>query len=283
MSTDNIDDQSPYGTFATGAFANRLLSVTRSLPTSWLGRRAMFIIRRLARLSIGAVCDTELFGARLRMYSQGNVSEKRALYAPQFFDLEERQALRDLAEDNAVFIDIGANIGLYSFSTAAAFKQHRNTRIIAVEPHPVISKRLAYNLSLNPEMPIEPMVMALGDRDGHMTLVSSTDNLGESRLLQSDETADNDTVEVPVKTLLGLLEAQKVERLDGMKIDIEGYEEAVLTPFFEQAPEALLPRLIIIEKNLEQWKTDLIKLAARRNYKPVKTTRMNLMLERVKD
>ncbi|MGI9396653.1 MAG: hypothetical protein ACR2OS_04060, partial [Paracoccaceae bacterium] len=64
---------------------------------------------------------------------------------------------------------------------------------------------------------------------------------------------------------------------------IEGYEEAVLTPFFELAPEALLPRLIIIENNLEQWKTDLIKLAAKRNYKPVKTTRMNLMLEKVKN
>ena len=135
--------------------------IIRSLPANWLGRRLMFILRRIAALGVGDTVDTELFGFSMRLQSRGNLSEKRALYAPQFFDLEERQALASLAKDNAVFIDIGANMALYCFSMAAAFRNFENTRILAVEPHPITASRLAYNLSLNPDMPIELVVEAL--------------------------------------------------------------------------------------------------------------------------
>ena len=68
--------------------------------------------------------------------------QKNVLYMHRNFWFRRTPALIALAEDNAVFIDIGANIGLYSFSTASAFKNFENTRILAVEPHPVISRRL---------------------------------------------------------------------------------------------------------------------------------------------
>ena len=225
MSLVKIDDHSEFGTFSASGATAKLILLIRKLPTGWFGKRLMFAFRRLARRGIGDIYDTVIFGARLRMYAEGNVSEKRALYAPQFFDLEEREALKDLAEDEAVFIDIGANIGLYSFSTASSFKNYRGTRILSVEPHPIISRRLAYNASLNPDLPIEPIVMGIGDRDGSMTLSTPEHNLGESRFLKPGEKANGETTEVPVKTLLGFLDEQKVERVDGMKIDIEGFEE----------------------------------------------------------
>ena len=43
-------------------------------------------------------------------------------------DLNERRAIASLAKDDAIFIDIGANIGLYNFSLAAAFKNYKNTK-----------------------------------------------------------------------------------------------------------------------------------------------------------
>ena len=280
MSPARIDNQSPFGAFSVGSIATRLISLIRKLPTGWFGKRLMFALRRLARRNIGEILDTEIFGAKLRMYAEGNISEKRALYAPQFFDLEEREALKKLAQDGAVFIDIGANIGLYSFSTAQAFKDYKNTRILAIEPHPIISQRLAYNVSLNPDLPIEPVVMGLGDREGKMSLVTPKHNLGESRILKDGETQDGEIIEVPVNTLLGFLKAQNVERVDGMKIDIEGFEEAVLIPFFEKAPENLLPNLIVIENNIKKWDIDLIKLAKEKGYEIEKVTRMNVMLRR---
>ncbi len=274
-------DISPHGTYRPKVFVRFLINFTRKLPTNWLGRRLMFIIRRIAALGVDAKVDTELFGFPMRLHSSGNVSERRALYAPQFFDFEERQALASLAKDNAVFVDIGANIGLYSFSIAAAFINYENTRILAIEPHPVASGRLAYNLSLNLGLPIEQIVMGVGDRDGVMQMVTPNNNLGESRLLEEDETPSGEINEIQVRTLLGLLNEKNIDRVDGMKIDVEGYEEAVLVPFLEQAPDYLLPQIIVMENNCMQWESDLLAFAKTKGYVSQSITRMNAILEKI--
>ena len=242
----------------------------------------MFALRKIATFGANVKVDTDLFGFPMRLHSDGNVSEKRALFAPQFFDIQERRAVASLAADNAVFIDIGANMALYSFSTAATFKDYKNTRILAIEPHPILSDRLAYNLSLNPELPIEQITLGLGDRDEKNYILSPANNLGESRLLNKNETAVGEIYEIQVKTLMSLLAENNIKRIDGIKIDIEGSEEAVLSPFLKQAPETLLPRIIIIEKNYLKWKEDLIALAKCRGYRESSSTRMNTILRKVK-
>ncbi len=44
-----------------------------------------------------------------------------------------------------------------------------------------------------------------------------------------------------------------------MKIDIEGFEDQALFPFFDEAPEKLWPRCIVIEPNSKSWKRDILK------------------------
>jgi FkbM family methyltransferase len=275
-----VDDQSSFGTFAPDAETLRAIKLMRRLPPHWLGKRLMFFMRRRAMKKMAHCVDVDLFGADMRLYTTGNVSEKRALFAPQFFDFEERKALKALADDNAVFIDIGANVGLYSFSTAAAFKHYENARIISVEPHPVMSRRLAFNAAANPDLPIEPVMMGLSDKNGTMTLMTGDNNFGESRLLERDESTNGETFNVPVRTLLSLLDEKQIKRVDGLKIDIEGYEEAVLAPFLKEAPDSLLPELIIIEDNFDKWNADLIGLSQKRGFAKMKHTRMNVILHR---
>jgi hypothetical protein len=62
------------------------------------------------------------------------------------------------------------------------------------------------------------------------------------------------SLEVPVKALLDLLVADGFDRVDAMKVDIEGFEDRVLPPFFSTAPRTLWPRLLI----LEAW-TDAVR------------------------
>jgi hypothetical protein len=95
------------------------------------------------------------------------------------------------------------------------------------------------------------------------------------------ETATGEINEIQVRTLLSLLTEKNINRLDGMKIDIEGHEEAVLIPFLEQAPEDLLPRLIVIENNYMKWKRDLLALAKTRGYVNKTITRMNVISEEI--
>lgn len=275
-----VDDTSPFGTYDGGARFEKHIARIRLLPRNWLGKRLMFAFRRMARKHIGDCVDMELFGSKMRLYQRGNASEKRALFAPQFFDHDDRLALAELAEDAAVFVDIGANIGLYSFSVARAFANFKDTKIVSVEPHPEIHRRLAFNKSVNPALPIYLFQGGIGAKEDEMQLLTGDGNLGQTRILRENEDAHPESITVPIITLMALCEKFRLSRIDGMKVDVEGYEEAVLLPFFENAPDALLPRIIVIEDNRKDWATDILSAAAIRGYRLAKKTHMNLLLER---
>ena len=275
-----VDDTSPFGTYDGGALFEKYIARIRLLPRNWLGKRLMFAFRRMARKHIGDCVDMQLFGARMRLYKNGNASEKRALFAPEFFDYDDRLALAELAGDGAVFVDIGANIGLYSFSVARAFADFRDTKIISVEPHPEIHRRLAFNKSLNPNLPIHLFQGGIGAKDDEMQLLTGDGNLGQTRILRDDEEAHPESITVSIITLMALCQKFGLSRIDGMKVDVEGFEEAVLLPFFEDAPDTLLPRLIVIEDNRREWATDILIAAEKRGYRLAKKTHMNLLLKR---
>ena len=179
-----IDDASPFGRYAPPSLPALIISMTRPLGTQWLAKRMIFLLRRLALIGMDKCADTVLFGARLRLYTSGNVSEKRALFSPKLFDNEERIALNKLAAAEAVFIDIGANVGLYSFSMAESFKHFNGTKIIAVEAHPQIARRLKYNCSLNPELNIQIDEVGISDAEGFMPMALDMKNIGQTRLLK---------------------------------------------------------------------------------------------------
>jgi uncharacterized protein (UPF0218 family) len=46
--------------------------------------------------------------------------------------------------------------------------------------------------------------------------------------------------------LLAALSELGADRIDALKIDIEGSEDLALTPFLNSAPDSLLPSLLII-------------------------------------
>ncbi len=55
------------------------------------------------------------------------------------------------------------------------------------------------------------------------------------------------TVSVPVLTLAEVVAAAGLERIDCLKVDVEGHEARVIRPFIESAPVSLWPRLLIVE------------------------------------
>ena len=61
-----------------------------------------------------------------------------------------------------------------------------------------------------------------------------------------------------MRPLLALVQEHGFERIDALKIDIEGAEDLALLPFFEQAARALWPRLVFIENNIGEWRRDCI-------------------------
>ncbi|CAM5183875.1 FkbM family methyltransferase [Bosea thiooxidans] len=271
-------EEQPYGAFAPKPFLARIISRTRAAPDNFLGRKSAYALRRIGLRSLeGTPVDIDALGAKMRLYPDGNVCEKRVLFTPQYFDPIEREMLASRLRDGFTFIDIGANIGAYSLFVAA--QAGRGARILAVEPQPEIFARLAFNIAQNPFGTVKAVACALADKPGELTLFIDTVNRGESsvRILNSSNAK---AIKVPAMTLLSLVQGEGYERIDAIKLDVEGAEDIILEPFLRDAPPSLWPGFIIIEDSRQRWQSDLAGLLTRNGYKLVGQTRLNLLFER---
>jgi FkbM family methyltransferase len=271
-------EEQPFGTFAPQGLVARIIDWTRGASDSFLGRKLAYALRRLGLNSLkGKPVDIEALGAQMRLYPEGNVCEKRVLFTPQYFDAQERELLASRIREGFCFIDIGANIGAYSLFVAA--RAGRGARILAVEPQPDVFARLTYNIAQNPFGTVKAIACALADKPGELTLFLDPANKGESsvRILRSSSAS---SVRVPATTLLALMESEGYERLDAIKLDVEGAEDLILEPFLRDAPQTLWPGFIVIEDSRGRWQSDLPALLDSKGYRLIAQTRLNLVYER---
>jgi FkbM family methyltransferase len=238
---------------------------------------AMFLRRLAISMLRGRPLDVERYGARMRLHPYNNNCEKKVLFTPQFFDPQERALLRQRLAEDAVFLDIGANIGAYALFVAA-FTGPR-ARILAVEPQPDVFDRLTFNIGQNPFGTVKAIACAVADKAGELTLFIDPRNRGESSV-KIVGTHKNATVRVPAVTLVDLCRSEGIERIDAIKLDVEGAEDLILEPFLRDAPASLLPSLLIIENGADQWQIDLPSLLLKYGYRQIARTRLNLMFER---
>jgi Methyltransferase FkbM domain len=109
------------------------------------------------------------------------------------------------------------------------------------------------------------------------------DNLGASHIVSGEASAKtiNKAIKVPSLRLQRILEEAGVAHVDALKIDVEGFEDRVLTGFFADAPQALWPRAIVIEHlSKDEWLDDCIADMRARGYIETGKTRSNTLLTR---
>lgn len=264
-----------YGFFLLSGAPALLLGCAQKMPVNGFGRRAALILRKIVRLCGNRVIDAEVDGIKMRFYTEDNVSERKFLFMPQFYDVQERALIAAQLPADGIFVDIGANAGIYSLW--AAKQLSANGRVISVEPNPVVLERLKFNTAVNNfEDRITAVQAAVSDCEGVFDLTLDATNLGGSSLIEGA----GEKISVPCKALLSLLREQGVEKIDMLKIDIEGAEDRALIPFFHEAQPALYPRFIITENSEKKWQEDLSGLLAVKGYSKILSTRMNLVFKR---
>lgn len=270
------DVTSPFGTYSLNAREAQLLRWAQAMPVSWLGRRAALALRKIVLMKDRAIVDAVADGLKFRLYMKDNVSERKYLFMPQFFDRFERAVLRRALFEGAVFVDIGANAGVYTMTAAACVGG--TGRVIAIEPNPAVLDRMKFNMALNDFTRRVTVEQAcVGDAEGTADLMLDDTNLGGSSMVEARSAKK---ITVACHTLLSILRKYHIQRVDALKIDIEGAEDAALVPFLAEAPPGLLPRLMIIENSEKQWKRGLRAALKSAGYLLIETTRMNMVWER---
>jgi FkbM family methyltransferase len=271
----NDTSPAPYGALAPNAAQRAIIALAQRTRL----KRGAFrpALSRLLNLLRTGPVDVQYQGAAFRFYHQASATERGALFNPDY-NIEELDFLRAHTPSGGVFVDVGANAGTYALPLARHVGAEG--RVIAVEPHPVMVARLAFNQSASASGNVVLVAAAAGDADGELMIETDHENYGASHVYP-DASARSDAIRVPALRLLRILQDADVGHVDSLKIDVEGYEDRVLIGFFRDAPQALWPRAIAIEHlSRDDWADDCLADLLARGYAEAGKTRSNTLLVR---
>jgi FkbM family methyltransferase len=263
-----------FGAFAPTSAQAAIISLAQRTRLKRGAFRPM--LSRLVNLLRKGPVDVAYQGASFRFCHQASATERGALFNPDY-NLEELDFLRAHTPVGGVFVDVGANVGTYAMVLARHVES--SGKVIAVEPHPVTHARLAFNRTASNFTQVTLVAAAAGPSDGELLIETDGDNLGASHIVTGERTGN--AIKVPSLRLQRILGEAGVDHVDALKIDVEGYEDRVLTGFFKEAPSSLWPRAVVIEHlSRNEWQDDCIADMHTRGYAETGKTRSNTLLVR---
>ena len=197
----DFDTGSPWGAYRPAPGIAAALAVAHALPPALSALTKM--LRRSVKYGVTTPLDLEIWGLKLRLLPRGNMSEQKLYTSPRAFDPEEFALLRRRLHPGSVFIDVGANAGIYSFWAHGCM--HGRGRILAVEPDPEMRRRLAFNARTNALTDIEICPVALSDIEGTAELKVKPTQRGQNTLELGEAQragGKRQSLSVPLTTLL---------------------------------------------------------------------------------
>jgi FkbM family methyltransferase len=206
-----------------------LLRFISDLLSALMGLRWRIDFRKNHRLEV-------LPGKRYNFAHYGDIT--RMLYEQQHlvrfgksFEADILKRFLELIRPGSVILDIGANVGLFSLVGAEA--AGANGKILGFEPNPVTYATLLRNLSLNDVGNVRTFPIALSDHQGRIRLsvpkeVRAQFSYGDSYLSIDPSVNDDPTAQIECKRLDDVLADQGIDRVDLIKIDVEGAEHLCL-------------------------------------------------------
>jgi FkbM family methyltransferase len=261
-----------FGAFAPNAAQHAVISLAQRSRLKRGAFRPM--LSRLVNLLRAGPVDVQYQGASFRFYHQASATERGALFNPDY-NIEELDFLRAHTPIGGVFVDVGANVGTYAMVLARHVGA--DGKVIAIEPHPITHARLAFNRTASDFGHVVLVAAAAGAADGELMIETDGDNLGASHIVSGDRAGQG--IKVSSLRLQRILDDAGVSHVDTLKIDVEGYEDRVLTVFFKQAPPSLWPRAVVIEHlSRNEWLDDCIADMRARGYAEIAKTRSNTLL-----
>lgn len=150
-----------------------------------------------------------------------------------------RELVRRLPREG-LLLDVGANVGLVTFQVA---RRRPDARIVAFEPNPAAVERWRRNRRLSEAAHVTLEACAVGDRLGEVRVEAPASDLGAGLVA-----SDGGGVAVPATTLDAWCAAHDVERVDVVKLDVEGFEPEALAGARELLAAGAI-RALVVELN----------------------------------
>lgn len=159
----------------------------------------------------------KVFGHKKDRYFNEYVTEGKDFFDTPIAFLEKH------CVDDAVVFDIGANIGLVSCGASTIAP---NGTIYAIEASPYIYKYLSKTVRTNTLKNVKPINIAVSNTRRKLSFFVDPNFLAGSRVVKKNSTGK--VVRVEAKKLDEITKDLGINRLDIIKLDVEGHEQQVL-------------------------------------------------------
>ncbi|HEX5108651.1 MAG TPA: FkbM family methyltransferase [Vicinamibacterales bacterium] len=169
----------------------------------------------------------------------------RVLFLTGNFEPNELTWLSGVLTEGMTVLDVGAHMGLYSMFASKLVGE--SGTVVAMEPSRREFQRLVFQVGLNELGNVRCLNEAASDVNGEATLkIAAEWNSGHNTLGEFTSSSVEALGEerVRTKTIDTLVSAERLERLDVIKIDAEGHEAKVLCGATETLTR-FRPRILI--------------------------------------
>jgi len=150
------------------------------------------------------------------------------MWSGRYFEKQELEFVLSVLEPGMTFVDVGANVGIFSI---AAAKKVQDGRVLAFEPCGWTYERLIKNQGLNGLTNLQTIHAALGERAAEAILHVNVPGKDGLNTIGRPTHVDSEVAgaeKVLVVTLDEALRQCGILRVDVMKMDVEGAELFVL-------------------------------------------------------
>ncbi len=207
-----------------------------------------FLTRTLLRPEPSSLALPVRFGGRIPMILDLGSFVANDLYClDDHYESITLRLWRELSKRARFILDIGSHIGTFALVAADA---NPSAKIIAVEVDDAHFRQLQKHAASYPN--ISPVHAAIADQPSMLWFCPGDANDGAGRLCP-EKSGDPRCRPVEAISLSSLCQTLAVSSVDLIKIDVEGYEHALLTgdlPFWETlAPANIILELTIDRKN----------------------------------
>jgi FkbM family methyltransferase len=201
------------------------------------------------------IVEDQIAKKAIKLFLREDSFMEKVIYKHGLYGDWEKESLKiwaELSKKAQTIIDIGANTGIYSI---LAQNNNSSAKIIAIEPVDLNYGILSKNIKKN-KFPILSEKIALSDQEGTAKMFMLKDRLNymtsinDNRYDLHPEIKGNKEVveiEVPIKPFSFVYKKHDLNKIDLIKIDVEGHEITVLNsmlPYLEKYKPAIIIEII---------------------------------------